>query len=47
MEIVENNIRLTEYETIVHIEECSSRIQNRVSIKINYPRSFMVQIMIG
>ncbi|KAK4734816.1 hypothetical protein R3W88_009077 [Solanum pinnatisectum] len=46
-EIVANKRRLTEYETVVLTEECSSRIQNRLPIKLKDPSSFTVQITIG
>jgi len=46
-EIVANKTRLTEYETVALIEECSSRIKNKLSTKLKDPGSFTVQITIG
>ncbi|KAK4712830.1 hypothetical protein R3W88_018737 [Solanum pinnatisectum] len=46
-EIVANKRRLTEYETVALTEECSSRIQNNLPIKLKDLGSFTVQIIIG
>ncbi|KAK4726897.1 hypothetical protein R3W88_031814 [Solanum pinnatisectum] len=46
-EIVANKNKLTEYETVAHTEECSSRIQNKLPNKLKDPGSFTVQITIG
>ncbi|XP_069143507.1 uncharacterized protein [Solanum lycopersicum] len=46
-EIVANKRRLTEYETITLTKECSSRIQNRLHMKLKDPGILTVQITIG
>ncbi|XP_055835193.1 uncharacterized protein LOC129903677 [Solanum dulcamara] len=46
-DIVANKSRLAEYEMLALIEECSSRIQNKLLTKLKDPRSFTMQIMIG
>ncbi|XP_015167016.1 uncharacterized protein [Solanum tuberosum] len=46
-EIIANKRRLTEYESVALTEECSSRIQNKLPIKLKDPGSFTVQITIG
>ncbi|XP_015164961.1 uncharacterized protein [Solanum tuberosum] len=46
-EIVANKRRLTEYETVALTEECSSRIQNKLPIKLKDPGSFTMHITIG
>ncbi|XP_015168703.1 uncharacterized protein [Solanum tuberosum] len=46
-DVVANKNRLTEYATVTLTEECISRIQNRLPIKLKDPRSFTVQIQIG
>ncbi|XP_015167743.1 uncharacterized protein [Solanum tuberosum] len=45
-EVLANQRRLTEYETVALTEECSSRIQNRLPKKLKDPGSFTVQITI-
>ncbi|XP_049394453.1 uncharacterized protein LOC125858667 [Solanum stenotomum] len=46
-DVVANKSRLAEYATVALMEECSSRIQNRLPIKLKDPGSFTVQIQIG
>jgi len=46
-DVVANKSRLAEYATVALTEECSSRIQNRLPIKLKDPGSFTVQIQIG
>ncbi|XP_049371097.1 uncharacterized protein LOC125836054 [Solanum verrucosum] len=46
-DVVANKSRLVEYATVALTEECSSRIQNRLPIKLKDPGSFTVQIKIG
>ncbi|XP_049390990.1 uncharacterized protein LOC125855316 [Solanum stenotomum] len=46
-DVVANKSRLAEYATIALTKECSSRIQNKLPIKLKDPGSFNVQITIG
>ncbi|XP_015159334.1 uncharacterized protein [Solanum tuberosum] len=46
-DVVANKSRLTEYATVALTEECSSRIQNSLPIKLKDLRNFTVQIQIG
>ncbi|XP_070010083.1 uncharacterized protein [Nicotiana sylvestris] len=45
-DIVANKRRLTEFETVALIEECSSRIQGKLPQKLKDPSSFTIQISI-
>ncbi|XP_019262123.1 PREDICTED: uncharacterized protein LOC109239964 [Nicotiana attenuata] len=44
---VENKKRLTEFETIAHTEECTSRIQHKLQQKLKDPSSFTIPVRIG
>nr|XP_009597991.1 uncharacterized protein LOC104093863 [Nicotiana tomentosiformis] len=46
-DIMPNKKRLTEFETVALTEECSSRIQSKLSQKLKDPGSFTIQISIG
>nr|XP_016457920.1 PREDICTED: uncharacterized protein LOC107781696 [Nicotiana tabacum] len=46
-DIMANKKRLTEFETVALTEECSSRIQSKLSQKLKDPGSFTIQISIG
>ena len=46
-DIVASKRKLTEYETVILIEECNSRIQNRLPRKLKDPGSFTVKITTG
>ncbi|XP_060210617.1 uncharacterized protein LOC132637561 [Lycium barbarum] len=46
-DIVANKSRFTEYATIALIEECTSRIQNRLPKNLKDPESFTIDISIG
>ncbi|XP_049355722.1 uncharacterized protein LOC125820325 [Solanum verrucosum] len=46
-ETVAKKMRLTKYEIVALTEECNSKIQNKLPIKLKHPDSFTVQITIG
>ncbi|XP_070026665.1 uncharacterized protein [Nicotiana sylvestris] len=46
-DIVAHKRRLTEFETVALIEECTSRVQNKLPQKLKDPGSFTIPVHIG
>ncbi|XP_070021885.1 uncharacterized protein [Nicotiana sylvestris] len=46
-DIVANKKRLTEFETVALTNECTSRVQNKLSQKLKDPGSFTIPVRIG
>ncbi|XP_070011444.1 uncharacterized protein [Nicotiana sylvestris] len=46
-DIVAHKRRLTEFETVALTEECTSRVQNKLSQKLKDPGSFTIPVRIG
>ncbi|XP_070011289.1 uncharacterized protein [Nicotiana sylvestris] len=46
-DIVDHKRRLTEFDTIALTEECTSRVQNKLSQKLKDPGSFTIPVRIG
>nr|XP_009629166.1 uncharacterized protein LOC104119382 [Nicotiana tomentosiformis] len=46
-DIVANKRRLTNFETVVLTEKCTSRIQHRLPQKLKDPGSFIIHVRIG